>query len=445
MIDALWIASVLANLALSLFSGRPISSNPASDESFALAKAWIYNCLTSQEHAFCPKLNQPHMSSRLQTSLGEPEVPTRLIDVGPSDGSQEPKLTLLSACRLSTNWEYVALSHCWGQSQLYRIHSDDIRINLETWMEDQKNLADIRRKPLTTTSETLEQRLQQIPMSTSPKTFRDAITFTRGLGLRYTWIDSLCIVQNSKSDWKEEAARMAGIYKNSYVTITAESSRDSHEGMFSERILDFHPIEVPFNSKSRAIRDVLYIRQALDDWETCVNGTGSALRSRGWVLQESLLAPRTIRVSSQQMFWECRSKSLAEGNMTPILPRGKGGEKKWNWTRNKWFFAGAENESGDSETDSEDMKDQGLTARDIMYLQWSSIIQDYSHRKLSFSSDIFPALEGLAREFNARLNDTYITGLWKWDLLRGLFWKVEGSKPGELPLEATPYRAPSWS
>jgi hypothetical protein len=145
------------------------------------------------------------------------------------------------------------------------------------------------------------------------------------------------------------------------------------------------------------------------------------------------------------MFWECRSKSLAEGNMTPILPRGKGGEKKWNWTRNKRFFAGAENESGDSETDSEDMKDQGLTARDIMYLQWSSIIQDYSHRKLSFSSDIFPALEGLAREFNARLNDTYIAGLWKWDLPRGLLWKVEGSKPGELPLEATPYRAPSWS
>ena len=146
MIDALWIASVLANLALSLFSGRPISSNPASDESFALAKAWIYNCLTSQEHAFCPELNQPHMSSRLQTPLGEPEVPTRLIDVGPSDGSQEPKLTLLSACRLSTNWEYVALSHCWGQSQLYRIHSDDIRIDLETWMEDQKNLADIKKK-----------------------------------------------------------------------------------------------------------------------------------------------------------------------------------------------------------------------------------------------------------------------------------------------------------
>jgi hypothetical protein len=377
----------------------------------------------------------------LQKSLDEPRLPTRLIDVGPSDGSQEPKLILSSADGLSTNCEYVALSHCWGQAQLYRIHNDDTRIDLETWMEDQKKLAEIKRKPLTTTSETLEQRLQQIPMST----FQDAITFTRGLGLKYVWIDSLCIIQNSKSDWEEEAARMADIYKNSYVTIAAESSRDSHEGMFSERVLAFQPIEMPFNSKTRGIGDVLYIRQALDDWETCVNGTKSALRSRGWVLQESLLAPRTIRVSSQQMFWECRSKSLAEGNMTPILPVGKGGEKKWSWTRNKRFLAGEVNDLCDSEIDSEDMDGQILTARDVMYLQWSSIIRDYSHRKLSVSSDIFPALEGLAREFNNRLNDTYIAGLWKRDLLRGLLWRVEGSKPGELPLEATPYRAPSWS
>lgn len=385
------------------------------------------------------------MSSILQTSLGEAGVPTRLIDVGPSNGSEEPKLIISSTCQLPTNWEYVALSHCWGQAQLHRIHEDDTKIDLETWAEDQKKLAKITRRPLTTTSDTLKQRLQQIPMSTLPKTFRDSITFTRGLGLRYIWIDSLCIIQNSESDWKEEAARMADIYKNAYVTIAAESSRDSHEGMFSERILDFPPIKVPFNSKTRAIRDVVYIRQALDDWETCVNGTRSVLRSRGWVLQESLLAPRTIRVSSQQMFWECRSKSLAEGNTTPIPPRGAGQEKAWDWARNKQFLAGATNGWRGSGIDSEDMKDQGLTARDIMYLQWSSIIRNYSHRRLSFSSDIFPALEGLAREFNTCLNDTHIAGLWKRDLLRGLLWRVEGAKPGELPLEATPYRAPSWS
>jgi hypothetical protein len=101
--------------------GGPTSSNPASDESFALAKAWVHNYLTLQEHAFCPKLNKPHMSSLLRKSLGEPGVVTRLIDTGPSDGSQEPIPS--SACR-STKWKYVILSHCWGQAQLHRIHND---------------------------------------------------------------------------------------------------------------------------------------------------------------------------------------------------------------------------------------------------------------------------------------------------------------------------------
>jgi hypothetical protein len=79
------------------------------------------------------------------------------------------------------------------------------KIDLETWIDDQT-----KRKLLTTTSEKLEQWLQQIPMSTLPKTFRDAITFffLQGLGLRHIWIDSPYNIQNSKSDWKEEAAAL---------------------------------------------------------------------------------------------------------------------------------------------------------------------------------------------------------------------------------------------
>jgi hypothetical protein len=233
---------------------------------------------------------------------------------------------------------------------------------------------------------------------------------------------------------------MADVYKNSYVTIAAESSRDSHMGMLNERVFDFESIELLFESKTHDIHGVVYLRPALHDWETCINGPRSALRSRAWVLQESLLAPRTIRFSSQQMFWECRSRSLAEGNVKPILP-SKEHEKRWHWSQNKRFLAETEDSMGVSES----LNSNGLGGKEIVYLQWSSTIRDYSYRKLSYSSDIFPALEGLAREFNLRLNDKYIAGLWKRDLLRGLLWKVEGSKSGEIAREVSPYCAPSWS
>jgi len=41
-----------------------------------------------------------------------------------------------------------------------------------------------------------------------PLTFQHAIIFTRRLGFRHIWIDSLCIIQDSKPDWEEQAAKM---------------------------------------------------------------------------------------------------------------------------------------------------------------------------------------------------------------------------------------------
>jgi hypothetical protein len=112
------------------------------------------------------------MSSLLQKSLGKLGVPTRLIDVGPSGGS--PRTHSIVGLSILYKVEIYRRKSLLGHAQLHRIHNNDTRIDLETWIEDQ-----IKRKLLTTTLEELEQRLQQIPMSTLPKTFRDAITFVQ--------------------------------------------------------------------------------------------------------------------------------------------------------------------------------------------------------------------------------------------------------------------------
>jgi hypothetical protein len=57
-----------------------------------------------------------------------------------------------------------------------------------------------------------------------PKSFQDAVTVTRGLGLRYLWIDALCIAQDDKSDWELESGNMAAIYRNVYLVIGADMS-----------------------------------------------------------------------------------------------------------------------------------------------------------------------------------------------------------------------------
>lgn len=64
--------------------------------------------------------------------------------------------------------------------------------------------------------------------------------------VRYVWIDSLCIIQDSKKDWEKEAAQMALVYSNAYCTIAASSPANGNEGCHIDldwqgalRILDF--------------------------------------------------------------------------------------------------------------------------------------------------------------------------------------------------------------
>jgi hypothetical protein len=386
--------------------------------------------MSSSRHEFC--------KPRTEGELHGPQtpLPTRVIDVGPSNGSQEPRLILASSITTGSSQSYAALSHCWGGAPLAQIGGPEPPSSVQTYVDGRPNNVTIGPRPLTTLKENIEDRMENIPMSILPRTFRDAVKVTRGLGLRFIWIDSLCIIQNSKSDWEKEAAQMADIYKNSYVTIAAESSPDSHQGILIERKFDFSPIEVPFISKRHNIQTTMFIRPALDDWETSMSEPKSKLCSRAWVLQESLLAPRTIHYGMQQMLWECRSHSLAEGDMTPIAPSTQ--EKSWSWSRNKRYLSDVQEVSFPlSNTPTE-----SITTKDTSYLQWYSILKDYSSRKLTFPSDVFPALAGLATEFNHRLQDQYIAGLWKADLLRGLLWTVLDPERAK---SAIPYRAPTWT
>lgn len=68
-----------------------------------------------------------------------------------------------------------------------------------------------------------------------PKTFIDAIIVTRYLGLRYIWIDSLCICQDDDQDWARESARMCDVYSNAHLVIAANRSPDCTGGCFHTR------------------------------------------------------------------------------------------------------------------------------------------------------------------------------------------------------------------
>jgi Heterokaryon incompatibility protein (HET) len=52
------------------------------------------------------------------------------------------------------------------------------------------------------------------------------------LGIENIWIDSFCIIQDDQLNWREQAAHMATIYQNSYITLVATASLNSEAGCF---------------------------------------------------------------------------------------------------------------------------------------------------------------------------------------------------------------------
>lgn len=78
--------------------------------------------------------------------------------------------------------------------------------------------------------------------------FSDAITATRVLGIRYIWIDALCILQDSIEDWEIEAPRMGQIYMNAEVVIAATGSDNVTAGIFKTRPRPQHLEYVPFHT-----------------------------------------------------------------------------------------------------------------------------------------------------------------------------------------------------
>jgi hypothetical protein len=85
-----------------------------------------------------------------------------------------------------------------------------------------------------TTADNLGGHPEAIPLERLPQIYREAIEVTLALGLRYTWIDALCIVQftDDLTGWQIESAQMASIFQGSFLVLAASSSPDSYRVFF---------------------------------------------------------------------------------------------------------------------------------------------------------------------------------------------------------------------
>jgi hypothetical protein len=155
--------------------------------------------------------------------------------------------------------------------------------------------------------------LNGFPPDIAPATFRDAIKFSRMLGIRYLWIDSLCIVQGDKRDWETEASKMANVYKCATLTLLASYALADSEGFLKHRLSLHSTIKISSSSGQSTeiyLTDHSHFDERSKYWEDQVT---QPLDTRGWCLQESYLSNRQLRFLNTKILWSCRDVNLDEG------------------------------------------------------------------------------------------------------------------------------------
>lgn len=168
-----------------------------------------------------------------------------------------------------------------------------------------------------TDSTTLKANLEGIPYTRLPKTFQHAVTAARELGLRYLWIDSLCIIQDSREDWERHCFVMPDIYRNAIVTIAGPAAVDCNSGFLFERP---EALSVNLKMSNGEINQLATLSLSnLRDPYYPETERHSQLSKRAWVLQERLLSSQVLYFGSYFMYFECCTNVRREYLHLPFM------------------------------------------------------------------------------------------------------------------------------
>ncbi|CAJ0549988.1 Ff.00g065830.m01.CDS01 [Fusarium sp. VM40] len=338
---------------------------------------WVNNC--ERLHSACHSYSET------------PWYPTRLLDLGQGKDT----LNLIISEEMKPIGPYMTLSHRWSNYQYEKL-----------------------------TSESLGRFTCSIDMKSLPRMFQEAINMTRSLGIRYLWIDSLCIMQDKAcGDWKIEAFKMGQVYANTYLNLSASYAVDDGENpsIFSPE---------PWNCVSPSVLNLPDGRELKrkflidgDLWTDEVDA--SPLMGRGWVFQERFLSPRVVHFGMRQLAWECDGGSALEMFPTSLPP---GFED---------FFK--------TNVCVPIMQSMQTTDPADFTVRWRKIVTSYSVCDLTFHTDKLVAFAEVAKLVESRRGDEYLAGMWKSTLREDLAWWLSQDTDRSILNTGAAQRAPSWS
>lgn len=380
-----------------------------SSSSLKVANEWLKRCLAAGKvdpntaYEVDSQVVEPRHADGYE-NLGSPTTfpddrPTRLLEILPSDNSNHQRD--YSVKLIKTNgleYKYTALSYCWGE------------------------IADV--KWLTKTN-TIQQHLEFVDLEALPATIRDFLQITIALGVRHAWVDSLCIIQDSPSDWETESTKMGGIYRGALLTVAASRSSSSSDGCFNRnrKSSDFNPLAEFIHVDSRLSNGQtsrLYLGTSVAPWDPCTTGNdferevySSPLSQRAWAFQERVFSRRSLYFTDSQLYWECDHCVLSQDNL-------------FQWPVDRAYPVLSVSAP--------------LSTREVIIAWYRGAVQAYSKRGLTCPDDKLVAISAVAKATYLNCGVEYVAGLWRDSIIPGLCWYRDGEGRKNMA-----YQCPSWS
>jgi hypothetical protein len=225
-----------------------------------------------------------------------------------------------------------------------------------------------------------------------PRAIRDSFDLLRRLGERYLWVDSICIVQDSKDALELNLKMMDQIYGNAYFTICAADDPDATAGLVA-----LHPKNPEKRHASQFIEEYapgvrLMVSQLTESyiWKSKWN-------TRAWTFQERLLSSRCVIFSRGQVFFQCRRAAMSEDI--------------WSESPNAGWSIGLAKSP-----------QQLLSILPVRPVQvYGRLVEMYTLRNLDFKDDILAAFNGISNVLEGAMNTKFVYGLpdgfFDWALL----------------------------
>lgn len=288
-----------------------------------------------------------------------PGVKFRLIDVMEDCVVEEPNISE----------KYAALTYVWGGAP-------------------QLQFCDATQSYLTKPG-SLRKKAPQ-----ASKTILDAISVCRLLGIRYLWVDALCIKQDDSRDKAIQIIRMRQIYASAYLTLVAATGENANASLLAQQVSGN-----VFSSDNEVLEDTV--------WNT-----------RAWTYQEGQLSHRKLIFTPSGVYFSCQEKfsEIDEAVIKNCKPKP------------------------DREIDT---FTRGVASHDRQLSAYYQAVSGFSARELTFQSDLINAFQGILKSFGLKidgLDNVFHWGLPTCAFDQAICWQTDSHCPS---LRRPEY--PSWS